>query len=59
MNIETKSTHINRAAGNVFIDLGFEPAEAAILYVESQKIIEKKFATKADFPVRNSRSAGK
>jgi predicted XRE-type DNA-binding protein len=39
--------HITPAGGNVFADLGFEPAEAAALYEQSQKVIAKKLAIKA------------
>jgi predicted XRE-type DNA-binding protein len=46
MSIETKSMHITPAGGNVFADLGFEPAEAAALKVESQRIISEKLAIK-------------
>lgn len=46
MSIETKSVHITPAGGNVFADLGFEPAEAAALKAESQRIISEKLAIK-------------
>ena len=46
MSIETKSMHITPAGGNVFADLGFEPAEAAALKAESQRIISEKLAIK-------------
>ena len=46
MSIETKSTHITPVGGNVFADLGFEPAEAAALKAESQRIISEKLAIK-------------
>jgi hypothetical protein len=39
MSIETKSTHITPAVGNVFADLGFEPADATALKTESQRVI--------------------
>jgi predicted XRE-type DNA-binding protein len=39
--------HITPAGGNVFADLGFEPAEAAALFEQSQKAIAKKLAIKA------------
>ena len=41
LSIDTKSTHITPVDGNVFVDLGFEPAEAAELKAESQRIIAK------------------
>lgn len=46
MSIETKSMHITPAGGNVFADLGFEPAEAAALKAKSQRIISEKLAIK-------------
>lgn len=46
MSIETQSMHITPVGGNVFADLGFEPAEAAALKAESQKIITEKLAIK-------------
>lgn len=46
MSIETTSTHITPVGGNVFADLGFEPAEAAALKTESQRIIWEKLAIK-------------
>lgn len=46
MNIETKSMHITPVGGNVFADLGFEPAEATALKAESQRIISEKLAIK-------------
>ena len=39
MSIETKSMHITPVGGNVFADLGFEPAA---LKAESQRIISEK-----------------
>lgn len=44
MSSETKSMHITPVGGNVFADLGFEPAEAAALKTESQRIIWEKLA---------------
>lgn len=41
------ASHITPADGNVFLDLGFEPGEAARLQADSQKIIEGKLAQKA------------
>lgn len=46
MSIETKTSHITPAGGNVFADLGFEPEEAAGLRAESQRIISKNLAIK-------------
>ena len=46
MSIETKSMHITPVGGNVFADLGFEPAEAAALKDESQRIISETLAIK-------------
>lgn len=46
MSLETQSMHITPAGGNVFADLGFEPAEAAALKAESQRIISEKLAIK-------------
>jgi len=44
MNIDTDSSHITPANGNVFTDLGFEPEEAAALKAESQRKISEKLA---------------
>ena len=41
------AVHITPAGGNVFAELGFEPAEAAALFEQSQKAIAKKLAIKA------------
>jgi hypothetical protein len=38
MSIEIKSTYITPVGGNVFADFGFEPAEAAALKTESNKL---------------------
>lgn len=46
MSIDTKSTHITPAGGNIFADLGFEQNEAAALKAESQRIISEKLAIK-------------
>lgn len=46
MSIETKSMHITAAGGNVFVDLGFEPREAAALQAESKRIFSEKLAIK-------------
>jgi predicted XRE-type DNA-binding protein len=39
--------HVTPVGGNVFADLGFDPAEAAALYEQSEKAIAKKLAIKA------------
>jgi predicted XRE-type DNA-binding protein len=44
--IETGSSHITPADGNVFADLGFEPEEAAALLAESNRLISEKLAIK-------------
>lgn len=36
MSTEHDTTHITPAGGNVFVDLGFEPAEAAALKAKSE-----------------------
>ena len=46
MSINTKSARITPAGGNVFADLGFEPAEAHALQAQSQRIISDKIAIK-------------
>lgn len=46
MSIDTKSARITPAGGNVFADLGFEPAEAQTLQAQSQRIISDKIAIK-------------
>jgi len=46
MNIETELTHVTPVGGNVFVDLGFEPEEAAALQAEAQKIIREKLVVK-------------
>jgi len=46
MSVETKSMHITKPGGNVFADLGFEPAEAAALQAESKRVISEKMAIK-------------
>ncbi len=43
-----KSAHITPAKGNVFADLGFDATEAAQLKAESQRVISKKLAIKAE-----------
>jgi hypothetical protein len=42
MNDEHGTTHITQAGGNIFLDLGFTPIEAAMLYAESKAIIERR-----------------
>lgn len=46
MIIETGTSHITPADGNVFADLGFEPEEAARLLAESEKKIAELQANK-------------
>jgi predicted XRE-type DNA-binding protein len=46
MTIDTKSRHVTPAGGNVFLDLGFEPEEAAALQAESRRVISEKLAIK-------------
>lgn len=46
MSINTKSARITPTGGNVFADLGFEPAEAQALQAQSQRIISDKIAIK-------------
>lgn len=46
MSIDTKSARVTPAGGNVFADLGFEPAEAQALQAQSQRIISDKIAIK-------------
>ena len=41
------AAHVTPVGGNVFADLGFEPAEATALFEQSQKAIAKKLAIKA------------
>ncbi len=43
---DTQSSHVTPAGGNVFADLGFEPAEAAALQAESKRIISEKLVIK-------------
>ncbi|WP_156226491.1 hypothetical protein [Herbaspirillum chlorophenolicum] len=45
-HIDTNSSLITPADGNVFLDLGFGTALAAILKAESQEIIETQLAAK-------------
>lgn len=46
MKIDTKIRHETPANGNVFLDLGFSPEEAAALKADSQRIIAEKQAIK-------------
>jgi predicted XRE-type DNA-binding protein len=46
MRHETRSSHITPVGGNVFIDLGFEPKEAAMLKAQSDRAIAEKLAMK-------------
>jgi predicted XRE-type DNA-binding protein len=46
MKIDTKIRHITPADGNVFLDLGFPPEEAAVLHADSMRIISEKLAIK-------------
>ena len=46
MSFETKSMHITSINDNVFVDLGFEPEEAAVLKARSQRVIAVKLAIK-------------
>ncbi len=46
MIIETGTSHITPADGNVFADLGFEPEEAARLLAESDRKIAERQANK-------------
>lgn len=47
MKINSKTTHITPADGNVFADLGFSPAEAAELKAHSSALIATKEAAAA------------
>ena len=46
MNIDTKIRHTTPADGNIFLDLGFPPEEAAVLHADSMRIISEKLAIK-------------
>lgn len=46
MSQKLKSAHVTPPDGNVFLDLGFEPALAAALLAESKEIIAEKTAAK-------------
>ena len=47
MSIDTKTTNVTSATGNVFADLGFEPQLAAELKSQSERIIANKLAIKS------------
>ena len=42
--IESKTTHITPVGGNIFLDLGFSPDEAARLKADSDMLIKTKLA---------------
>ena len=42
--IESKTTHITPVGGNIFLDLGFPPDEAAKLKADSDMLIKTKLA---------------
>lgn len=44
--IDSKTTHITPADGNVFLDLGFDKVEAESLLADSQKWIAEKVSIK-------------
>lgn len=44
--VASKTEHITPADGNVFLDLGFEPEEAARMLAKSNKQISEKLAIK-------------
>jgi hypothetical protein len=46
MKVELGCAHITPVGGNIFLDLGFNPVEAAALKSASQKIISDKLALK-------------
>lgn len=48
MSIDTKTTNVTSASGNVFADLGFEPQLAAELKSQSERIITDKLAINED-----------
>jgi len=59
VSIETQSTHMTPAGGNVFTDMGFEPEEAAALQAETQRIITEKLAIKAHLMSELGKRIGK
>jgi predicted XRE-type DNA-binding protein len=46
MTIDTKIQHVTKPGANLFLELGFEPAEAARLHSESQQRINDTMALK-------------
>lgn len=46
MNIDATIRHTTPAGGNIFLDLGFPPEEAAKLLAETDKVISEKLAIK-------------
>jgi len=44
---ETRSAHVTPVGGNVFVDIGFPPDEAATLKAESDRIIRAKLAAQS------------
>lgn len=46
MKIDNIISHVTPADGNVFLDLGFEPEEAARLKAESDRLIAEELAIK-------------
>jgi predicted XRE-type DNA-binding protein len=46
MNIDTETRHITKAGANIFLDLGFDKAEAEKYYQESQQQIIATLALK-------------
>jgi hypothetical protein len=56
--IATRSEHVTPVGGNIFLDLGFPPAEAAAMHADSQRQITRKFARKAVGLTASQRSAG-
>ncbi len=46
MSIDTQTTNVTSATGNVFADLGFEPLLSAELKSQSERIITDKLAIK-------------
>lgn len=45
--ISTRTEHVTPVGGNVFLDLGFPPDEAATLQAESRRIIREKHAARS------------
>ena len=46
MTIDTKIQHVSKPGSNLFLELGFEPSEAARLHAESQQRISDTRALK-------------